>query len=395
MLVGAQVEWLVIKDTTKFGIHQANSKGRWVNTAPIGYLNQRDESKKPILVIDEKRAPVIKKAFEMFVAGVPFNEIRKYFKIHGITQEGNSSMRRTLENPLYCGLVKVQAYYDEPERLQPGIHAPIVTQQLFYQAQALLNGKTRNHVTYNPEVPLRGALRNAEFNLMTAGNSKGKNKYYWYYVDPATRQHYNAAKLHSQFNEILEELSFSSIHINYLQEKALENIKASFADRERLLQAHKQELRKLLLGKESNEEKYITEGLDKETYEKWRDRLQGQIFSVEEEVAELRRPINEVWKAYEDNLHRLNDLQYLFEKASIIQKHSFINVVFDKKLYYEAGAYRTPYLLPLFTAKAASLKEKRLLFYEQPSLEPLPFSLSSRYGSRTRLSSVKGRCPSR
>ena len=41
-------------------------------------------------------------------------------------------------------------------------------------------------------------------------------------------------------------------------------------------------------------------------------------------------------------------------------------MVFDNKLSYPKGGYRTLYLNPLFQSKAALVKEKGLLFIEQP-----------------------------
>ena len=47
-------------------------------------------------------------------------------------------------------------------------------------------------------------------------------------------------------------------------------------------------------------------------------------------------------------------------------KKSFINLVFDNQLSYKKGVYRTLFLNPLFHSKAALIKEKGLLFIEQP-----------------------------
>ena len=41
-------------------------------------------------------------------------------------------------------------------------------------------------------------------------------------------------------------------------------------------------------------------------------------------------------------------------------------MVFNNKLYYQDGSYRTPYLYPTFFLKAALVKENGLLFVEQP-----------------------------
>jgi len=60
ILTGAQTEWLIIRDRTKFGINTAQKNGRYLNRAPFGYLNKRDQFGKPIIVIDDLKAHIIK-----------------------------------------------------------------------------------------------------------------------------------------------------------------------------------------------------------------------------------------------------------------------------------------------------------------------------------------------
>lgn len=396
MLVGANVELLVIKDRTKFGIHQANKDGRWINNAPTGYKNARDEKNKSILVIDEIKAPFVRQAFQLFLAGMPIAEIKRALLRKGFKVQGNSFYQRMFANPVYAGMITVPAYYDEPEKLVKGIHEPLITESTYWQALAILKGHgTRSHLEFNEAVPLRGALRNSQFQLMTAGNSKGKTKYYWYYVDPANRKHYNAKKLHGQFNGILQELSFSRNQIHHLQGKAAQLLKSSLKDREAEVQANDLQLNALAKKIDNLEEKYIVDGLDKTTYQKWKHRFLDERASLTARSQELRKPLAAVWDSFNTNLQKLSDLNYFFSNSHIHQKHAFIRLVFDNKLYYEQDIYRTPYLLHIFSSKAMSLKEKRLLEVVQPDLEFRSLVVSSPYGNRTRLSSVKGRCPSR
>ena len=44
--------------------------GLWQGLAPIGYLNAKDERRKPTLILDPERAPIIKQIFEEYASGV-------------------------------------------------------------------------------------------------------------------------------------------------------------------------------------------------------------------------------------------------------------------------------------------------------------------------------------
>lgn len=383
MLVGAHVELLVIKDRTQFGLHQAAKAGRIVNRAPIGYKNSRDEKNKPIIVLDEAKAPFVKKAFNLFISGMPLEAVRREMAKRGFKTGGNSFYQRMFTNPVYAGLVKVNAYYDEPEKIIKAIHEPIISEEIWWKAQAILKGRTCTHVIQRDEVPLRGTLKCFCNRLLTAGNSRSKSgKYIWYYKCNTHKQYnLSAKKLHQQFDEILKELSLSALHVQYLQKRIVEHLKTSLADKEKEHSAVNIQL-KALIGKiESLEEKWISNDIDKSVYSKWKVKYENERIVLSNRLADLRQPITKVWDRFNIKLQQLADLAGFYNQANIAQKQSFIQVVFDNQLYYQDSIYRTPYIHPLFASKALILKEKRLLELEQPSLILSEFERCSENGS--------------
>ena len=63
----------------------------------------------------------------------------------------------------------------------------------------------------------------------------------------------------------------------------------------------------------------------------------------------------------------LFDLKAIFKKATIFQKHSILREVFKGGLTYVEDAFRTPFLHPALAHNKLIIKEKGLLFVEQPS----------------------------
>lgn len=155
-LLGAQTEWLLIKDRTKWGINTAQKSGRYLNKAPIGYLNKRDSQNKPIIVIDVLKTNIIQGIFNLFIRGETIYNIRIWAKSEGFSLKGKSAINRILTNPTYAGLVKVDKFYDDDEKLIKGIHEPIISEEIFYRVQNILNySEKRERTILNDEVPLR------------------------------------------------------------------------------------------------------------------------------------------------------------------------------------------------------------------------------------------------
>ncbi|MCD6013090.1 MAG: site-specific recombinase, invertase Pin [Flavipsychrobacter sp.] len=366
LLLNANTELNYIRERTAFGMHQGAKSGRYLHAAPFGYKNARDDDKKPIIVPDEKNAYIVQQAFKLFLSGMNMEDISRILKPDGLNRGGNSAIRRILENPTYAGMIKVPSYYDEPEQLIEGKHQAIIDKATYWAVQDKLSGKQNNRHN-NEEVPLRGSLHCECGRYMTAGNSKGKSKYYWYYICPTCKENHSAITLHKQFDDLLGELSLPEHYIEQLQNEVIDLIEEEMKGRNNRVSEKQRELNQLEAKIEELEEKYISNAIDQGTYDKWKVRYENERFSTLNALDDLKAPLADAWAKYSENLHKLTNMHYLFSEADIHNKKSFIELEFDSKLYYADGFYRTPYLLPVFGLKALPLKEKGLLLVEQPS----------------------------
>ena len=126
---------------------------------------------------------------------------------------------------------------------------------------------------------------------------------------------------------------------------------------------------KIIEGKLDNlEDKYFSGAVNQESYDKWRIRYENERYVVLNLLDSLKSPQSQEWAKYSKHIDKLKDINYLYNTADVLGKKHFIGMVFNNKLYYQDGSYRTPYLLSQFLSKAAPLKEKGLLLVEQPSV---------------------------
>jgi site-specific DNA recombinase len=367
ILTNAQVEWMIIRDRTRFGNHYAAKAGRYINMAPVGYKNARDESNKPIIIIDEAKAPIIRRMYQMLLQGGQLKDIYLEARRMGLPNRGHSECKRILQNPTYAGLVRVPSYNDEPETLTKGLHQALVDPATWYKAQDILNPKTFTRTVLNEEVPMRGVLQCFCHLPLTAGNSKGRKQYYWYYkCNQHTKINLSASKLHDQMEEVMKELSLPATYIDYLKEQVTQQLQQQQQDAHLLIQEKRRELLEITKKQDRLEEKFIYEDLDALTYQKHRDRLQREVAVAQKYILDFSTPVDQLWHLYEENFPKLGSMQYVWTKADLHSKQAILRQVFNSTLYYLDGCYRTAYLLPMFAPKALSLKEKKLLILEQP-----------------------------
>ena len=142
-------------------------RGGTPGLAPIGYLNVRravDGHEVRTVVIDEERAPFVRRAFALYATGeYSVRQLRHRLTEDGLTVRATakrpaqpvtlSKLYALLHNRYYLGFVTYRGVE------YPGLHVPLITPELFAQVAAILDErdqtatKQRTHTHY-----LRGLL---------------------------------------------------------------------------------------------------------------------------------------------------------------------------------------------------------------------------------------------
>ena len=123
----------------KRGLRAKLELGLWPGTAPTGYLNEHRTDRKGYLLVDPKRAPIIKKIFEK-VANEQWSGRDVYywlktdvnFKTKGDKYLSLSNIYLILKNTFYYGVVE---YPEGSGKWYTGKHEPIITKELYDKVQ--------------------------------------------------------------------------------------------------------------------------------------------------------------------------------------------------------------------------------------------------------------------
>lgn len=203
---------------TLHGMRRAKKEGRYLGIAPRGYLNGRDEQKKPLLIPNDK-APLVKWAFEELARGVyNIESVRRLVNKKGL-KVGRAQFWSLVRNPIYCGQVFVAAYKNEKAHTVKGIHEPIISQALFDDVQDVLYGRKKKArlnaaKAIDEYLPLRGFLVCKTCGkLLTGSGSKGNGGVYYYYHCQTAMlcgERFRAEAANDVFTEQLAKLSINA-----------------------------------------------------------------------------------------------------------------------------------------------------------------------------------------
>jgi site-specific DNA recombinase len=150
-------------------------KGDWPSYAPFGYKN--DKINKTI-VVDENRAPYIRRAFELYATGAyGLNQVVEILYEEGFRSKVGTKVRKNqihhfLNNKFYIGLMNRQG------KIYQGNHEALVSRATFDQAQEVLHGRLRPCMQKH-FYSARGFLKCGWCGCMiTATTAKGRKYYY-------------------------------------------------------------------------------------------------------------------------------------------------------------------------------------------------------------------------
>lgn len=362
MLVNAEFELHVIKERTKFGFNQSAASGHYPYRAPYGYKNIRDKNKKPTLEIDHDKEPIVKFIFDNFLRGMPIKELGKAARQMGFTKSGNSAIRRILTCPAYAGLVKVQPYKGQRERLVEAIHPAIIPAYCYYEVQKKLTNKGPRTIL-TEKMPLRGLLLCECGKPFSGGKSKGRNQYYWYYRCVGHEGHnYSAIKIHDKFDLLLKEMNLPNKHLKYLKEAFERKFQERMSEKTKILQRIKRQLSEVERKMESIEDKFISNKITERVYKRWSRKLEPERLSYLQQISKWSESDKVYYNRFQAQLPKLGDIHHIYHSANLPEKRELIKLWFERTLTWEGSHFETIYILPVFAPNLLKMKEKDILY---------------------------------
>ena len=172
-----------LRDNVNRGMNYNWSIGKYQTKAPVGYLNVNKD-----IVIDEDRAPLVKKMFEMYATGRhsikslhKFAEEMHLCSSHTKTNKplGRETIYAMLKNPFYYGEMVIRG-----EKM-PHMYEPLIQKTLYDKVQALLSGsKIHTKAQEYAKIPFifRGLVKcaNCGSTISSESHKKKSGKEYTY-----------------------------------------------------------------------------------------------------------------------------------------------------------------------------------------------------------------------
>ena len=331
-----------------FGMRRAKKEGRWMGTAPVGYINKTDDHGRKYIAPKEPEASIIKWAFQELANGhFAADQIRKEANNRGLICS-RSNFWNAIRNPVYCGKIPITSYKDEETTAVQGQHEAIISEALFYEAQEVLLGRKRKErpatqITVDEQMPLRGFLICPKCDRMLTGSaSKGRcNHYYYYHCVSSCGCRFRTENANSLFVRELKKYvpkpGMSDIYIITLKESYYEQTRSQQRDRKHIFS----QIDELNIRLKNARELVADQKLDPEDYRELKQDCAGKINMLEARLAGS----SQVEKSFDGLLgqavNNLSRLDILYKEGTVAQKRQIIGSIYPEKLVFDGFQYRT------------------------------------------------------
>ena len=333
------------------GMRRAKKEGRYMGTAPLGYINKISEDKRKHIALHEFEAPVLKWAFDQILAN-NFNteQIWKMVgeKVNGKGRFSKNNFWVALRNPLYCGKIFIPPYKEEQGHFVAGQHQPLISEKMFADVQDILDGRKRvikPKIVAMENLPLRGFLKCPKCERMLTGSaSKGKmgNYYNYYHCSSSCGTRFKAEAANEAFVKQLRYLSPKAGMVDVFIEAFINDFnkqtKAQNSDRANIIK----EIDTLNKRYQNALLKNADGEMDYDDFQEVKKLTKGRIEKLEKQLNDLASVGTEIRDLVASALKKVANIDRRYENGDIEEKRVVLSSMFPDFLVFDGTQHRTP-----------------------------------------------------
>ena len=335
-----QMENEKLSRRSKEGSHKARLTGCWTGLAPMGYCNIRIDKNSSLA--PSEYAPLIVQGFEKMASGLySADEVRRWLNGQGLKLSKNT-FPNIIRNIVYTGKIPVKEFKNEPSQVVIGLHPPLVSDEIFSEANRVLDGRRRNmkfHEDKSDLYPLKGHLCCKVHNLsLTAGKSKGRYGIYHYYLCSVKNKkckRYPVDWVHDVVERELSQIQFSAnVFKAYhsILERMFEN---EDVERKRNLAKTISEIEKKNEQKNNIQELLRDGKLTIEEYRELKNPIDADLYRLEKIQLELNEQFSPYKEYINNHIPMLENLLEFYQNSSGKVKNKILSCIFSEKIHFD------------------------------------------------------------
>ncbi len=314
-----------LREETKKGFYGRIKQGLYPLPAPLGYVDKGKANPKEL---DPVKAPLIRKAFELYATGrYNLDSLTEELFCLGLRNRNGSKVPRSslsdmLNNPFYMGLIRIA----RTGEMFHGIHQSLVNKSLFDRVQQILKGKFNTRAQLHTFL-FRRMLRCKQCGNTLVGETQKGHTYYRCHTNGCRKVCLREEVIESEVLKNLLTLQFSDEEKAYFQEK-IQEIKQEWTQKEKnLTNALTLRLNQIKDRLNRLTDAYIDQALDKQMFEERKAALLMDQKDVEENLARAQEKSQSVPERVQGFLELAGSAYLQYKLGFLEQKRDLVKII--------------------------------------------------------------------
>ena len=316
-----------LQEETQKGRLKKVQEGYYIGQVPYGYK----KINKKITVIDEAKAPFVRRAFELYATGMSLEAVRWKLKDEGfIYQPSNKvishgQLGKLLHNPGYIGIICFKGHN------YIGKHKPIISNELYEMAQKSAKKDNKPLTRNERSHAFLGLIKCGICGCAVTIEPPKRNRVIYYHCTGSKgeceqkRKNIREEIIMPQLDEAVKAVSLAQKHIDYIKRGLRESLR------------DKQEFTEELRTNLQAEENRIRHRIDKLTDEYYEDKISAEFYNekrikwthdLEDIIIKREALHNTEKKFYEEGvriIETLKNAHWLYQRQNNSEKREMLN----------------------------------------------------------------------
>jgi len=324
MLVALATDYIRnLREEAIKGLYGRLKQGLYPFYAPIGYINTGGGQ---IKSIDKIRAPLIRKAFELYASGkYNLESLTETMRKLGLrNSRGNfihlTGMALILHNPFYTGVIKIKG------KTYPGKHEPLISPKLFMEVQKILKGKTNTRIIKHDFIFSR-RIKCSECNYSLIAEKRKGHTYYRCQTKDCPTKSIREELINELVMETLHQIKFNPAEDEILNELLIQ-AQVNWTETQKGLEESLQmQGKKLALKLERLTFAYLESVIDKAQFEDKKGQIMIELQELKRNEGHFESQKEVIFKKAKNFLGLLKDLKKSFIIATNEEKRKILKFI--------------------------------------------------------------------
>lgn len=380
-----------LSSNTSRGLERKAGRGEFPCVAPVGYLNN---PRTKLVVIDKKKAPVIKAAFELYAKGDSrIQDIAKFLFENGVKSLYGNEMHEDrvkfiLTNPFYYG------HFIYKGELLEGKHTPIIEKRLWDKVQKIIVKRGHPQTATKDPQALCGLLTCGECHMAITAEERIKkqkngnvHRYVYYRCTKksavrCSQPYIREETLVAELSSLLAQYAMPPVIAQYYEQRMNEDEQEAGKIASQAIQSLREQGKELDRQLERLTDVYIAQDIERDSYLERRRTLMSEKKTIEEQIARLGRDVGAWLEPMREWVKDASLLAKVAINDDINAKKESLQKIFGSNLFLKNRRIEFTPIKPY-----ASLREARENFEKtnsiqlaapRPGLEPGTIALTGR-----------------